>query len=485
MSAVRPLRPRSPSSPVARPLRTVVAHAIPASWRAAASLVGYRRYGRPLPLAYLAPLAQTAAHRPILPVRSGRQSAARTGSSVHARVIGSRARTLVPRSPNSPVYPSYYPHHSSVIVRRRIHLSTSLRPGWFATSPPLALSWSPDGHSVVANRWISQFAPCPRSHAANHAHVAQCAAPVPHCQRGLRPQPLRYASLAAAPWQATNHDRDESYLLALTAPTLFRVRRLELHTWRYFLDATWGQSYDRPLSPSAPFRVVLQRCVSASLLGRPLSWRQRNRRTQSKAVPSVQLHLVSPCGTDLTPPTNPSQWHYALPDISRPPPDEPSALPSSSWWLVPQLFHSQFSPARRAREPYLSPAPRWGLSFVPRSRSSRPLLCPSASHQTPPLPMETRRALPCASVAVARSHPSASGWSSLIVPAVRIYSSHALGHRATRHSWPRLRLETPLPYGSGVWRRLLSNRPSILGQFDARPPPLHQAKLGTGRVAKH
>ena len=35
------------------------------------------------------------------------------------------------------------------------------------------------------------------------------------------------------------------------------------------------------------------------------------------------------------------------------------------------------------------------------------------------------------------------------------------------------------------WRRLLSNRPSILGQFDARPPPLHQAKLGTERVAKH
>ena len=35
-----------------------------------------------------------------------------------------------------------------------------------------------------------------------------------------------------------------------------------------------------------------------------------------------------------------------------------------------------FSPARRAREPYLSrfsPAPRWGLPFVPRSRSSRPL----------------------------------------------------------------------------------------------------------------
>ena len=96
-----------------------------------------------------------------------------------------------------------------------------------------------------------------------------------------------------------------------------------------------------------------------------------------------------------------------------------------------------------------------------------------------------QRALPSASVAVARSHPSASGCSSLIVPAVRIYSSHALGHRATPHSWPRLRLETPLPYGWGVWRRLLSNRPSILGQFDARPPPLHQAKLGTGRVAKH
>ena len=104
---------------------------------------------------------------------------------------------------------------------------------------------------------------------------------------------------------------------------------------------------------------------------------------------------------------------------------------------------------------------------------------------TPPLPKETRRALPGASVAVARSQPSASDWSSLIVPAVRIYSSHALGHRATPHSWPRFRLETPLPYGSGVWRRLLSNRPSILGQFDARPPPLHQAKLGTGRVAKH
>ena len=47
----------------------------------------------------------------------------------HARAIGSRARTLVPHSPNCPVYPSYYPRRSSVIVRRRIHLSTSLRPG--------------------------------------------------------------------------------------------------------------------------------------------------------------------------------------------------------------------------------------------------------------------------------------------------------------------------------------------------------------------
>ena len=46
-----PAPPRSPSSPVARPLRTVVAHAIPASWRAAASFAGFRRYGRPLPLA--------------------------------------------------------------------------------------------------------------------------------------------------------------------------------------------------------------------------------------------------------------------------------------------------------------------------------------------------------------------------------------------------------------------------------------------------
>ena len=93
-----------------------------------------------------------------------------------------------------------------------------------------------------------------------------------------------------------------------------------------------------------------------------------------------------------------------------------------------------------------SPALRWGLPFVPRSRSSRPLLCPSASHQTPPLSKETRRAMPSASVAVARSHPSASGWSSLIVPAVRIYSSHALGHRAAPHSWPRIRLETTFPY---------------------------------------
>ena len=41
-------------------------------------------------------------------------------------------------------------------------------------------------------------------------------------------------------------------------------------------------------------------------MGRPLSCRQRNRPTQSKADPSVQLHLVSPCGTDLTPPHQPS-----------------------------------------------------------------------------------------------------------------------------------------------------------------------------------
>ena len=45
-----PAPPRSPSSLVARP-RTGVAHAIPASCRAAASLAGYRRFGRPLPLA--------------------------------------------------------------------------------------------------------------------------------------------------------------------------------------------------------------------------------------------------------------------------------------------------------------------------------------------------------------------------------------------------------------------------------------------------
>ena len=146
-----------------------------------------------------------------------------------------------------------------------------------------------------------------------------------------------------------------------------------------------------------------------------------------------------------------------------------------------------FSPARRAREPYLSrfsPPPRWGLPFVPRSRSFRPLLSPSASHWR--RPFRGKLGGRCR-VPPSRSHarPSASDWSSLIVPAVRIYSSHALGHRATPLSWPRFRLETPLPYGSGVWRRLLSNRPSILGQFDARPPPLHQAKLGTGRVAKH
>ena len=46
-----PAPPRSPSSLVARPPRTGVAHAIPASCRAAASLAGYRRFGRPLPLA--------------------------------------------------------------------------------------------------------------------------------------------------------------------------------------------------------------------------------------------------------------------------------------------------------------------------------------------------------------------------------------------------------------------------------------------------
>ena len=299
------------------------------------------------------------------------------------------------------------------------------------------------------------------------------AAPVPHCQRGLRPQSLRHASLAAAPCQATNHDRDESYLLALTAPTLFRVRHLALHTWRYFLDATSGQSYDRPLSPSASFRVVLQRRVFAPLLGRPLSCRQRNRRTQSRADPSV--------------PRQPSSVTLRITGHQSSPAGRAVGAPVIELATRSTAF-PLFSPARRAREPYISrfsPAPRWGLPFVPRSRSSRPLLCPSASHQTPPLPKEIRRALPSVSVAVARLHPSVSGWSSLIVPAVRICRSHALGHRATPHSWPRLRLETPLPYGSGVWRRLLSNRPSILGQFDARPPLLHQAKLGTGRVAKH
>ena len=117
-----------------------------------------------------------------------------------------------------------------------------------------------------------------------------------------------------------------------------------------------------------------------------------------------------------------------------------------------------FIPARRAREPHVSrfsPAPRWGLPFVLLSRSSRPLLCSSALLQAPPLPKETRRVPPNASVAVACSHPSASGWSSLIVPAVRIYS-----HRVTPHSWPRLHLETPSITARrfAVWRRLLSNR---------------------------
>ena len=49
----------------------------------------------------------------------------------------------------------------------------------------------------------------------------------------------------------------------------------------------------------APFRSP-SGFHSSMAVGRPLSCRQRNRRTQSKADPSVQLHLVSPCGTDLT-----------------------------------------------------------------------------------------------------------------------------------------------------------------------------------------
>ena len=63
-------------------------------------------------------------------------------------------------------------------------------------------------------------------------------------------------------------------------------------------------------SSLAPFRSP-SGFHSRMAVGRPLSCRQHNRRTQSKADPS--LHLVSPCGTDLTlpppppPPTNPPQ----------------------------------------------------------------------------------------------------------------------------------------------------------------------------------
>ena len=58
-------------------------------------------------------------------------------------------------------------------------------------------------------------------------------------------------------------------------------------------------------SSLAPFRSP-SGFHSRMAVERPLSCRQRNRRTQSKAEPSVQLHLVSPCGTDLTPPHQPS-----------------------------------------------------------------------------------------------------------------------------------------------------------------------------------
>ena len=51
---------------------------------------------------------------------------------------------------------------------------------------PLALSWSPDGHSVVANCWTSQSAPCPRSHTANHAHVNPAPASFPRPQLRLK-----------------------------------------------------------------------------------------------------------------------------------------------------------------------------------------------------------------------------------------------------------------------------------------------------------
>ena len=202
-----------------------------------------------------------------------------------------------------------------------------------------------------------------------------------------------------------NHDRDESYLLALTAPMLFWVRRFALHTGRYFLDAMWGQSYDSSRSLSAPFRVVLQRRVFAPLLGRPLSCRQRNRRTQFKADPSVQLHLVSPCGTSRPRhQSSPAGRAVGAPVIEL-------ATRSKAFPL--------FGPARCAREPCItrfSPAPRWGLRSclvpvhpvpssvrLPRIRrrpfrrklGGRCRVPPSRSHaRTRPLPAGFRSSFP-------------------------------------------------------------------------------------------
>ena len=147
-----------------------------------------------------------------------------------------------------------------------------------------------------------------------------------------------------------------------------------------------------------------------------------------------------------------------------------------------------FSPARRAREPCTS------LDFLHR-RVGAFRLCLVPVHSVPSSVRLPR-------IDAASSEGSSAGAAGCLrrgrtlapvrfrlVVAHRSRGSHLQQSRprppATPHSWPRFRLETPLPYGSGVWRRLLSNRPSILGQFDARPPPLHQAKLGTGRVAKH
>ena len=174
-------------------------------------------------------------------------------------------------------------------------------------------------------------------------------------------------------------------------------------------------------------------------------------------------------------PTNPSQWHYVLPDAGQ-------AVGAPVIELTTRSrAQPLFIPARRAREPRVSrfsPAPRWGLPFL--------LL----SHPVPSsvrLPCLRRRPFRrklggCRRMPPSRSHartrPLPAGLRSLFPR----FASTATGPyliRGPDFTWrpPPLRLGG-LRFGGGYLATAKHSGPTR-----RQAPPLHQAKQGNGSVA--